>query len=83
MRKTTKRLTKANRNMLRWPVSAIRSAGIKFFHKRSQIGRETIDNPGSWKILDRLYGNEPQRIETAAFRPVHWTDRMFHFSKAA
>jgi SAM-dependent methyltransferase len=64
-------------------LSVFQSAGKRYFHAKSRIGRETIDNPGSWKILDRLYGNEPNETATGTFRPVHWTDRMFYYSKAA
>ncbi len=70
-------------NFLKHPLKSPRRAVIKYLHKHSKIGRDTIENPGSWKILDRLYGNEPEGIETVAFVPEHLTDKMFYNSKAA
>lgn len=65
------------------PAKSLRKAGAKYFYKHSRIGKTTIENPGSWEILDLLYGNEPENTETGTFTPEHWSDKMFFNSGAA
>jgi hypothetical protein len=69
-------------NFLKYPIKSLRRACIRYLHDNSEIGRETIENPGSWRILDHLYGNEPIE-ETGTFTPKTWADKMFYDSKAA
>lgn len=70
-------------DFLRHPIKSPKEMAIRYIRRRSDIGRETIENPGSWRILDRLYGNVPGEIETGTFTPKHWLDRMFYDSSAA
>jgi len=55
----------------------------RYLYDHSLIGRETIRNPGSWKILDLIYGFNPNSYGMEIFMPRHWCDKMFYFSKAA
>jgi len=88
-------IDKLSLNFLKYPLKSLKRLGVRYLHKHSKIGKETIENPGSWKILDRVYGNEPMQanvddVETSEisngsglFVPKHWTDKMFYNSKAA
>ena len=77
-------------NFLKHPLKSLRRSGTKFFHKHSKIGKETIENPGSWRVLDLLYGNEIEihangdyEFSEREFVPKHWTDKIFYNSKAS
>ncbi len=69
-------------NFLKHPLKSLRRLGTKYLYEHSRIGRETIENPGTWKSLDLLYGNELGE-ETGTFVPKHWSDKMFYNSKAS
>lgn len=70
-------------NFLKHPVRSLRILGMRYFHENSRIGKVAIERPGSWKSLDLIYGNEPERIEPGTFVPGFWADRMFFDSGAA
>lgn len=61
----------------------LRTRGRKYFYENSRIGKEVIKDPGSWKALDLIYGDDPEEMETGTFTPRYRSDRMFSKSGAA
>lgn len=55
----------------------------RFLYRYSRIAKETIDEPGGWKTLDLIYGNDPEALEPGTYSPRGIIDSMFFYSPAA
>ena len=63
--------------------SKLRQSFNRFCQKHSRILKETIDEPGGWRTLELLYGNDLDSLDGGTYQPHGLIDLMFYYSAAA